>query len=181
MSEYITMDFVKPEQINVDDLVLRPVPETTEYANIIYDIFSEDVPGMLLWLGGSVYSSPEDVLKIKFGFQYGIFRGDELLGQIVGSAVKSGKTEIGFWLKNSARGHGIINKVLPEIEKMIFAQDWCHKIILQCDVENLSSKFIAIKNNYVLEGTIRQDDKWTDGSLHDNMYFGKLKSEWNNK
>lgn len=179
MSEYINVDFVKPEQITVDDFVLKPVPATVEYAKIIYDIFSDDISGMLFWMCGYRYGEPEDVLKVKFGFQYGIFRGDELLGQIVGSAVKSGKTEIGFWVKKSARGNGIINKILPEIEKMIFAQDWCHKIILQCDPENTASKFIAEKNGYVLEGTIRQDEKWTDGSLHDNLYFGKLKSEYN--
>lgn len=181
MSEYISVDFVKPEQIIVDDLVLRPIPDTMEYAKIIYDIFSDDIPGMLFWMGGYVYSSPEDVLKVKFGFQYGIFRGDELLGQIVCSAMKSGRVEIGFWLKKSARGHGIISKVLPKVEKVIFDQDWCHKIILQCNVNNLASKFVAIKNDYVLEGTMRQDEKWTDGSLHDVFYFGKLKSEWNKK
>ena len=91
MSEYVNIEFVQPEQITVGELVLRPVPATIEYAKFIYDIFSDDISGMLFWMCGYRYGEPEDVLKVKFGFQYGIFLCDELLGQIVGSDVKSGR------------------------------------------------------------------------------------------
>ena len=55
--------------------------------------------------------------------------------------------------------------------------EWCHKIRLCCDAENIASRKIAESNKYKLEGFLRQDAKWPDGTLRDKLYFGKLKSD----
>ena len=63
----------------------------------------------------------------------------------------------------------------------LFLNLYRHKIQLHCDAKNIASKTIAEQNGYTLEGVIRQDAKWPNGSIRDKLYFGKLKSEWKKK
>ena len=186
------MDFeaLKNKKLKVGEYVLMIVPATMEYAKEIFKIVSQDPKNMIFWMPDGLFESPEQVLvsyyKRNRGTQqmlFGIFKDNKLLGEIGFSDImqKSGKVDIGYWLRQSARGHRIINKLLPRIEKIAFEQDWCHKIQLHCDTKNIASKTIAEQNGYVLEGVIRQDSKWPNGSLRDKMCFGKLKSEWKKK
>ena len=186
------MDFeaLRNKKIKVCGFELITVPATIEYAKEIFKIVQSDPSGMLFWMPDGLFKSPENVLISYFQqskstkyMMFGIFKDGKLLGEIgfSGISIKSGKVAIGYWLRKSARGHNIINKILPRIEKIAFEQDWCHKIQIYCDAENIASKSIAEKNGYVLEGVLRQEGKWPNGSLRDKLYFGKLKSEWNKK
>ncbi len=183
----MNFDELKNKKIKVGDFVLMMIPATIEYAKEIFKIVSQDPKNMIFWMPDGLFKSPEHALVSYYRrnsdgktMMFGIFKDGKLLGEIgfSGVALKYGKVEIGYWLRKSARGHGIINKLLPRIEKMAFEQDWCHKIQLHCDAKNIASKSIAEKNGYILEGIIRQDSKWPNGSLRDKLYFGKLKSEW---
>ena len=182
------MDFetLRNKKIKVSGFVLMMVPATMEYAKEIFKIVSQDPKNMIFWMPDGLFESPEHVLisyyqrdRSNRALMFGIFKDNKFLGEIGFSsiAMKSGKVDIGYWLRKSARGKGIINKLLPKIEKMAFEQDWCHKIQIHCDKENIASKTIAEQNGYQLEGIIRQDSKWPNGSLRDKLYFGKLKSE----
>jgi RimJ/RimL family protein N-acetyltransferase len=180
-------DELKNKKIKVGNFVLMTVPATIEYAKDIFEIMQTDSKSMIFWMPDGLFESPEQTLVSYYRrnrdtktMLFGIFKDGKLLGEIgfTGIAMKSGKVEIGYWLRKSARGQGIINKLLPRIEKMAFEQDWCHKIQIHCDAKNIASKSVAEKNGYVLEGIIRQDGKWPNGSLRDKLYFGKLKSEW---
>lgn len=180
----------KKKKIKVGEFELKIVPATVEYAKEIFKIMQSDTKNMIFWMPDGLFESPEHALISYYRrnremrtMLFGIFKDGKLLGEIGFSGIfmKSGKVEIGYWLRKSARGHGVINKLLPRIEKIAFEQDWCHKIQLHCDTKNTPSKSIAEKNGYVLEGIIRQDSKWPNGSLRDKMYFGKLKSEWKKK
>ena len=180
-------DELKNKKIKVGNFVLMTVPATIEYAKDIFEIMQTDSKSMIFWMPDGLFESPEQTLVSYYRrnrdtktMLFGIFKDGKLLGEIgfTGIAMKSGKVEIGYWLRKSARGQGIINKLLPRIEKMAFEQDWCHKIQLHCDAKNIASKTIAEHNGYTLEGVIRQDSKWPNGSLRDKLYFGKLKSEW---
>lgn len=185
----VDMDFetLKNKKIKVGGFMLMMVPATMEYAKEIFKITSQDEKNMIFWMPGGLFETPEHVLisyyqrnRSNHALMFGIFKDNKFLGEIGFSGImqKSGKLEIGYWLRKSARGKGIINKLLPRIEKMAFEQDWCHKIQLHCDAKNIASKTIAEQNGYTLEGIIRQDSKWPNGSLRDKLYFGKLKSEW---
>ena len=175
-------DELKNKKIKVGNFVLMTVPATIEYAKDIFEIMQTDSKSMIFWMPDGLFESPEQTLVSYYRrnrdtktMLFGIFKDGKLLGEIgfTGIAMKSGKVEIGYWLRKSARGQGIINKLLPRIEKMAFEQDWCHKIQIHCDAKNIASKSVAEKNGYVLEGIIRQDGKWPNGSLRDKLYFGK--------
>ena len=182
--------FIKPEKIVVDDLVLKPIPVSQDYAEQIYDAFHEDELSFRFWMENGIYKTVQEVLnayKTKYTDEenwkyamYGIFNKDELLGEIGLSCIdiKNNTAEIGYWLKKSARGKGIIDKLIPVIEKLGFDTFNLRKITIWCDTENIASKKHAEKNGYVLEGIQRERKLWPDGSIHSTAMFGKLKTEW---
>ncbi len=187
-------EFVKPEEIIVDNFVLRPIPATKEYAQMIYDIFVADTETFRHWFHGGMWKSADEVLayyqnkakndepRWKYAM-YGIFKDGELLGEIGLSGIdtRNQTGQIGYWLKKSARGAGIVDKLIPAIEKLGFETLNLRKIDISCDTDNIASRRHAEKNGYVLEGVNRERDLWRDGSIHSTSMFGKLKSEWNNK
>ena len=184
-------DFVKSEEIIVDDFVLRPIPATMEYAQKVYDIFVADADTFRRWFNGGMYKSVDEVLtnyqnkanndegRWKYAM-YGIFKNGELLGEIGLSGIdtRNQTAEIGYWLKKSARGLGIIDKLMPVIEKLAFETLNLRKVSIYCDYDNVASRRHAEKNGYVLEGVARARQLWPDGSVHDTASFGKLKSEY---
>ena len=179
------------EPIIVDDLTLKLIPGTQEFAQEIYDIFTKDANTFKYWLDGGMWKSVDEAQKYyqnraqnndprwKYAM-YGIFKGDELLGEIglSGIDMKHQTGEIGYWLKKSARGQGIIDKLIPIIEKVGFEKLNLRKLNIWCDDDNIASKRHAEKNGYVLEGVQRDRKLWPDGSIHSTAIFGKLKSEW---
>lgn len=179
-----------PKEINVDGLVLKQISATKKHAEQIFDIFNSDVDSFKYWMEYGVYKNAVEVLNEyknrnkPHGFcksaMYGIFENGEILGEIgLGCIYTRRKTaEVGFWLKKSARGRGIINKLLPIVEELAFETYNLHKLTIWCDDENTAVKKIAEKNGYVIEGLLREEKTWPDGSLHSTALYGKLKSEW---
>lgn len=179
------------DSIIIDDLTLKQIPGTQEFAQKIYDIFTEDVNTFKYWFNGGMWKSVDEVQKYyqnkaqnndpgwKYAM-YGIFKDDELLGEIGLSGIdtKYQTAEIGYWLKKSARGQGIIDKLIPIIEKIGFEKFNLRKLSIWCDDDNIASRKHAEKNGYVLEGVQRERKLWPDGSIHSTAMFGKLKSEW---
>lgn len=179
------------EQIKIDDFVLQQIPDTQELAQQIYDIFTSDIDTFKHWFEGGMWKSVDEVLQYyqkrlknddprwKYAM-YGIFKNDELLGEIGFSGIdtKNQTGEIGYWLKKSARGMGIIDRLIPVIEQIGFEKYNLRKINIWCDDDNIASRKHAEKNGYVLEGIQRERKLWNDGTIHSTLMFGKLKSEW---
>lgn len=176
-----------PKVIRIRGFILRPIAATFDNATTIYEIFSGDMKNLRFWMPHGDYKNPEDVfVNLKYRekstrkYMYGIYRGTELVGEIglSDSSPQNKSGYIGYWLKKSARGFGIINKLLPRIEKLAFEELEMHKLNIECDVKNIASRRIAEKNGYTLDGIARDDCMWPDGSFHDECKYSKLKSEF---
>ena len=162
---------VNIEPIIVDDLVLKPIPLSQDYAQQIYDAFHEDEASFRFWMEDGIYKTVKEVLssyrtkyideeRWKYAM-YGIFKRDELLGEIGLSCIDTkNKTAV--------------------IEKLAFDTLNLRKIIIWCDAENIASRRHPEKQGYVLEGIQRERKLWPDGTIHSTAMFGKLKNEWKN-
>ena len=176
-----------PKQIKSCGFVLKPVEATFENAAMIYDMFSHDMKNLRFWMpngdfkdAGEVFMNLKRREKSVRQYMYGIYKNKELLGEIglSDSSPNNKRACVGYWLKKSARGNGIINKLLPVIEKVAFDTLGMNKLNLACDEKNIASRKIAEKNNYVLDGILRKEEMWPDGTFHDECEYSKLKSEW---
>lgn len=176
-----------PQSLQVGKYQLKIVPATFEMANEIFDIYNSDAENMIFWMPLGLYKSPEEVFldysrrpnKKQF-LMYGIFEGDEFLGEIGLSFINwnTQVAELGYWLKKSARGRGVVKQLLPEVEKLGFEYFDFRKLVITCDSENVASRVIAEKNNFVQEGFLRAEGLWPNGSVRDKIKYAKLKSEW---
>ena len=66
------------------------------------------------------------------------------------------KAELGFWLLKEHWGKGYISEALPEICKFGFEKRKLHRIEAIVEQENTNSKKCLIKNNFLLEGTMKE-------------------------
>ena len=104
------------EPIIIDDLTLKQIPGTQEFAQEIYDIFTKDTDTFKHWFEGGMWKSVDEVQKYyqnralnndsrwKYAM-YGIFKNGELLGEIGLSGIdtkhQTGESQIfpGSWRK----------------------------------------------------------------------------------
>ena len=70
--------------------------------------------------------------------------------------VEHKKAELGFWLLKEHWGKGYISEVFPEICKFGFEKRKLHRIEAIVEQENTNSKKCLIKNNFLLEGTMKE-------------------------
>ena len=57
----------------------------------------------------------------------------------------------GYWLKDGETGKGYISEILPHIEKTFFSAG-LHRLVIECETDNIASAAVAERNGYVFEG-----------------------------
>ena len=166
---------------------LRHLSPTREIAMVLFDVFQTDFDNMRFWLRGKKIESVDEVFDgIKRAYEcdnmymYYILDKDQIVGEIGFSSIKK-KTKIvnvDYWLTPSVRGRKLIDDLLPLVENLAFDNLKMDKVLLKIDACNTASRKIAEKNGYTLDGIMRDERMWPDGSFHDECEYSKLKSEW---
>jgi len=176
-----------PASIAVGDFLLSHLPPTRDIAMGLYDIFTKDAGNMRFWLRGEKIKSVDVVLegiarayRCDNMYMYQIFQNDLFVGEIGVSAFseKNKSVCIDYWLAPIVRGKALIDKFLTVVENVVFNNIDINKVVLRIDVDNTSSRKVAARNGYVLDGILRAECVWHDGLFHDVCEYSKLKSEW---
>ncbi len=112
-------------------------------------------------------------------YPFGIYDKAILIGILYVKAIewKIAKCELGYFLHQAYKGKGITSKAVEEGIKFCFEKLNMNKIYLRIDPVNIASIKIAEKNNFTLEGTLRQEFKIETGELIDVLYYGKLRDD----
>ena len=71
-------------------------------------------------------------------------------------------------------GKGIMARSLSLVTDVCFNETELVKFFLRIDPENISSRRVAEKAGFLVEGIIRKDFKTGDGTLKDLVYYGLL-------
>ncbi|TVR80483.1 MAG: N-acetyltransferase [Chitinophagaceae bacterium] len=87
------------------------------------------------------------------------------------------RADIGYWITEEMSGRGIMTKSLSELVKFSFKVLNLHKLIIKCNPENKASKAIAVKNNFTLEGHLKEHEK-IKNKYFDLLQYRLLKSEY---
>jgi|ERR1035437_1733253 ribosomal-protein-serine acetyltransferase len=85
------------------------------------------------------------------------------------------KAELGYFVDEKYAGKGIMSKSITKIIKYAFENLLLNKLYLRAALDNISSKKVAEKNGFEVEGILRKDFKTMDGTIIDLIYYGLLK------
>lgn len=89
------------------------------------------------------------------------------------------KCELGYFIDEDYQGKGITSKMVSHALDFCFNELNLNKVFICTSEVNLASQRIALKHNFKQEGILREEFKNGDGTLEDVVYFGLLKSEYN--
>lgn len=185
-----------PEEIQTERLILKglktPSFELAEKLYAVIDTSRETLRVWLAWVDKT--KCPEDEYtnylvnwckahwETGEGFAYLVTAKDsgQILGTIdlfsVSEERKSG--EIGYFLAQSAVGHGYMQEAVRALESEAFNAG-INRIVIKNDTLNLRSAHVAERSGYILEGVMRED-RWSDyyQSLRNTNIWAKLKADW---
>lgn len=176
-----------PTDIVVSNFVLKHMKPTRDIAMALFDIFDADSKNMRFWLRGEKIESGDVIFdglmrahESENMYMFEILYNNTLVGEIgFSSIIQKNKTVyVDYWLRPDMRGHRLIDLLLPTIEDMAFNNLNMNKVVLGIDAENIASRKVAERNQYKLDGVLRENKMWHDGSFHDECEYSKLKSEW---
>ena len=123
----------------------------------------------------------EELLLAKEFYNFALF--DNNLNAIVASIFlksidwKIGKCEMGYFIDQRYEGKGLVSKMIKLLAPYSFEVLELNKIYLRIEPSNESSRRVAERNGFTLEGKLRSDFKTSDGKLIDCLYYGLLKDE----
>ncbi|MFT3794596.1 GNAT family N-acetyltransferase [Flavobacterium sp.] len=91
------------------------------------------------------------------------------------------KCELAYFIDKDFEGQGIISQAVSQTIDFCFSELGMNKVFICTSKINMASQRIATKHGFSHEGILREEFKSGEGQLEDVMYFGLLKSEWNER
>ncbi len=168
MSEHVVYVGQKPEAVSIypyqfTDNVLVPVH--AEHAPLLFPlIHNTKITDTILWDGPenlesyiSAFKQRQKQVMKKEIYMFTIFSKGEACGSCsIRPEEDQFKADIGLWISEKASGQGLGTKVVQELTEFGFNFLNLQRIEAYVFEGNLASRKIFEKNNFLLEGTLRQ-------------------------
>lgn len=90
------------------------------------------------------------------------------------------KCELAYFIDKDFEGRGIITKAVGDVLAVCFMELMMNKVYICTSTVNFASQKIALKHNFIQEGILRDEFRNGRGELEDIVYFGLLKSDYQN-
>jgi ribosomal-protein-serine acetyltransferase len=84
---------------------------------------------------------------------------------------------VGYWLDLEHRGRGVMTAAVRELARHGFAELRLHRIEIRTDVLNLSSRAVAERLGFQLEGVLRESYRVAADHYSDDAVYSMLASE----
>jgi ribosomal-protein-serine acetyltransferase len=108
---------------------------------------------------------------------------DEQSGRFLGGiglhprSWETGYFEIGYWLRQSAEGHGYVSEAVRLVTNFAFADLHATRVEIRCDARNTRSANVARRLGFVQEAHLRNHRLDTYGELRDTLVFARIPSD----
>lgn len=158
----------------------------------LFDAIMESQEYLRQWLRADAYQSVGDAIEFvrrqsghwalhaEVGTAIFTREGGALLGSIRfhihNLAVPS--FEIGYWLRQSAEGHGYMSEAVRIVTSFLFDDLHAQRVEIRCDARNRRSGAVAARLGYPLEGTLRHDSLGTDGAIRDTLIYAMIPDDF---
>jgi RimJ/RimL family protein N-acetyltransferase len=87
------------------------------------------------------------------------------------------KFEIGYWCRSDRTGRGYVTETAHALARHAFESFQAARVELRMDDRNERSWRVAERLGFVLEGTLRNDARTTDGGLRDTRVYAVTRRE----
>ena len=113
------------------------------------------------------------------GFEAGIWHRGRVVGGIGFDYVNwpNRKTELGYWLAESAQGQGIMTRCVRAMVEHAFAGWRLNRVVIFCATDNRRSRAVPERLGFTHEGTYRQAE-WLYDHFVDLAAYAMLAGEW---
>lgn len=175
------MDLNFPEEIRAAGLVLQRAQPLSDLAERLFaevQLSRETLRPWLPWLDKTQTLADEFAYlthhcqanwTAQKGFAYALVVPDRqaVIGMIdlMDLDPKNKSGEIGFWLTQTATGHGFMHRAVLALEQVAF-QAGLNRLMIRNDTRNSRSVHVCQRAGYHLDGVLRQD---TWDSYHNNF------------
>lgn len=82
--------------------------------------------------------------------------------------------EIGYWIRSSALGQGYVSEAVQALTRMAFESLRARRVEIRMDELNLSSRAVAERCGYELEGVLRQDALNVNGEPRNTCVYARI-------
>ena len=86
------------------------------------------------------------------------------------------KAEVAYFVDENSKGRGVATRMLSCVIQKAFSDMDIKKLYARIDVANVASARVVEKNNFQLEGVLRNEYIISNGSFVDLKYYGILNS-----
>jgi ribosomal-protein-serine acetyltransferase len=113
------------------------------------------------------------------GFQAAIVQDAEIVGVIGYHRVdwENRSTSVGYWLAESAQGHGTITAATRALVDHAFDRWKLNRLDIRAGVENRRSRAVAERLGFKLEGVLREAERLGDRYV-DHAVYAMLARDW---
>ena len=113
------------------------------------------------------------------GFEAGIWHRGRIVGGVGFHYVNwpNRKTEMGYWLAESAQGRGIMTRCCRALVDHAFGGWNLNRVVIFCATENHRSRAVPERLGFTHEGTYRQAE-WLYDHFVDLEAYAMLASDW---
>ena len=122
-------------------------------------------------------STKADEFNKGTNYTYDLYYDDIFAGciELMNISIKNHKCEIGYWLRTSMTGKGIMTSAVNKITELAFAKINIHRVAILAAVENAPSRAVAERAGYDYEATLKED-LWLDDGVHSTVIYAKFNS-----
>jgi aminoglycoside 6'-N-acetyltransferase len=86
--------------------------------------------------------------------------------------------EIGYVADVDHEGRGYVTEAARAVIGWVFGPLGAGRLRIECDAANTRSSRVAERCGFILEGRLRGNHRWPDGSITDTLLYGLLREEW---
>ncbi len=118
-----------------------------------------------------------------FGYLIEEKNSNELLGMYILKSFnwRIPKCELAYFIDKNHEGKGIVRKATKRIIDHCFEELKLNKVWIETGEDNFSSKKIALKNGFKLEGLLRKNFRDSHNNLINIEYYGLTIEDWQSK
>jgi RimJ/RimL family protein N-acetyltransferase len=179
-----------PTSIETARLLLRP-PQAGDGA-LLHPALLESLPELRRFLASVPWVAAEQTLEsaeiyCRTAQSNFIARKDlpfliieRVTGHLVGAAGlhrmvwATPKAEVGYWGRTSRIGNGFISEAVSAVTQYAFNQLHVARVELITDEENMGSRRLAQRCQFMLEGILRNERRAPDGALRNTCIYARL-------